>query len=98
MVGLSSYNFQIVLSDVTDSKSQQGTSLVCCILTPKGKDIQSNSPKWALCCPSPSLLEIALLFLQYQYRYCMSYFSADLLHAQMKQLEILQTVSCGSTF
>ena len=43
-------------------------------------------------------LEIALLSLQYQYRYCMSYFSADLLHAQMKQLEILQTVSCGSTF
>ena len=39
MVGLSSYNFQIVLSDVTDSKSQQGTSLVWCILTPKGKDI-----------------------------------------------------------
>ena len=65
---------------------------------PKGKDIQSNSPKWALCGPSQSLLEIALLSLQYQYRYCMSHFSADLLHAQMKQLEILQTVSCGSTF
>ena len=47
-------------SDVTDSKSQQGTSLVCCILTSKGKDIQSNSSKQALCFPSPPLLEIAL--------------------------------------
>ena len=85
-------------SDVTDSKSQQGTSLVCCILTSKGKDIQSNSPKQALCFPSPPLLEIALLSLQYQYQYCLSFFSAGLLHAQMKQLEILQTVSCGTLF